>query len=466
MKKELHLLQKSYYLWLLWGILVLMACNLGSSPAPPTLAPRPSATPQPTLGYDAPGATPFPAGGDTGSASAASIALYSMQTQVDVDQILLHIQTLQNFFTRHVNSSKDSPTEGIGAAARYIEEQFRIIQQNSEGRLYTFNQNYKMVYGGVNSNQQNIVAILQGYEAGAGTLIVGAHYDSVGGSIENATSYAPGANDNASGVATLIELARILSQKDHKATIIFVAFSAEEVGRRGSIAFTDWILQNRIDVTAMINLDTIGNVHDRFGNVNDYELRVYSEGPNDTSISRQLARNVNFISFNESLQLDLTIEDNIDREGRYGDHFSFSEKGFPAIRFIQANEEKTNADPTDTIDFIEPYYLESSVKTLLGILNTLSNGPRPPTNIALRQGTNGINTLVWEAVPGAASYVVALRWPGSLIYGQQFETSETSVHWDGFGRYVGVAISARDADGQLGPLSYEIKVNNYLTSNN
>ena len=190
--------------------------------------------------------------------------------------------------------------------------------------------------------------------------------------------------------------------------------------------------------------------------VNDHELRIFSAGPNETSASRQMARMINFISFNYSLELDLTVQDAIDRENRYGDHFSFSELGYPAVRLINAHEEKTNGDPTDTIEYIEAGYLRQATQAVLAVLTALADGPPPPRNITLRDQGGGLRTLVWEPVPEAASYVIALRRPGALAYEQQFEVTHTNVSWDQFTRYGGIAIAAKNAQGLAGRLSSEI----------
>ncbi len=175
-----------------------------------------------------------------------------------------HIRTLQDFRTRHVNSTQTSSNEGIGAARAYLSGQFETFRQASGGGLYTFDLPFESItQDGERRAQFNIVAVVQGTELGAGTIIVGAHYDSIGRPLDSATVYAPGANDNGSGVAAVLELARIMSRARYKATIMFVLFSAEEVGRQGSKAFASWILDDQTDVTGMINVDTIGNIHDR-----------------------------------------------------------------------------------------------------------------------------------------------------------------------------------------------------------
>jgi hypothetical protein len=291
---------------------------------------------------------------------------------------------------------------------------------------------------------------------------VGAHYDSIViPDFKNGTAFAPGANDNGTGVATLIEMARIMASRPHRSSIMFVAFSAEEVGRKGSIAFADYVVNQNIDVFAMINIDTVGNQDDGKGGVNATELRVFSNPPNDTSPDRQLARTAEFLSFTQQLDMKLRMEDAIDRESRYGDHFSFTEKGIPSIRFINAYEEKINGDPTDTIEYIEPAYFRRAVQSILVVVSSLADGPRPPRNLSLRPNKDDPNgQLVWEPVQGAVAYIVALRFAGSLSYNQQFEipASETSALFS-FGTYEGVAVSVRGADGIVGPLSAELKVN-------
>ncbi len=437
-------------------MLVLLACNLGTSNSgPPTLAPLPTSTAIATLGYASAGPTGVPGVGST-PVPAAGLEIFRLVDQVESDRLMFHINTLQNFNTRHVNSTQLSSTQGIGAARSYISDQFEAYLQSSNGNLYTFDMEFEVTFDEQTTKQKNIVAVIQGTEAGAGTVIIGAHYDSIGQPFESGTAYAPGANDNGTGVAAVLELARIMSQKQYKSTIMFVLFSAEEVGRQGSRAFASWIRDNSIDVIGMMNVDTIGNINDRGSGINDRELRIFSAGPNETSASRRMARMVNFIGFNYNLELDLTVQDAIDRENRYGDHFSFSEIGYPAIRLINANEEKANADPTDTIEFVEAGYLRQATQALLAITTALADGPRPPRNITLRDKGNGIQELVWEPVSDATSYVVALRRPGSLIYEQQFEVADTSVEWDKFSRYGGISIAAKNANGLVGPLSNEV----------
>ena len=437
-------------------MLLLLACNLGTSDnAPPTLAPLPTFTPRATLGYVA--ARPVVISEINMTAAPPSENIVpALLEQVESDRLLAHIRSLQDFRTRHIGSSQVSPREGIGAARKYIKDQLEILSAASGGNLYTFEQSFEaFVTADEKSTQYNIVGAISGAEVNAGTIIIGAHYDSVGTPLISSEAYAPGANDNGSGVAALLEFARIMSSRQYRATIMFVFFSAEEFNRQGSINFAAWVQDKNIDVLGMINVDTIGNVHDRNGNRNDRQIRVFSAGPNEASVSRKMAREANFLAYNYNLNLDLQVQDEIDRQNRYGDHFSFSELGYPAIRLINAYEEKNNADPTDTIEFIEPEYLRDAAQTILALVKSLADGPRPPANIVLRNRDDGKRELVWEPVADAAGYIVALRPPNSLIY-QQFSFEETKLAWDGFSDYAGIAIAAKDERGVIGPLSREI----------
>jgi hypothetical protein len=166
---------------------------------------------------------------------------------------------------------------------------------------------------------------------------------------------------------------------------------------------------------------------------------------------------------NHVSQMSLRMEDREDREGRYSDHVSFTEAGYPAVRLIQSLEDVSRQhNDRDTIDAIQPAYFTSVTQTILTMLTSLADGLRPPRNIALREAGPGARTLVWEPVAGATSYVVALRWPNSLRYEQQFEVPapDTSVTWDGFvpERFAGLAIAAKNSEGLIGPLSQEMLI--------
>lgn len=444
----------------LWFAFVLMACNLTTPTGPPTLVPRATATPQPTIGFATLAPDELPMQATAAPPVVNNVELLNLMNQVSSERLMNHVQTLQNFGTRHVNSSYTDPNNGIGAARNYITNAFKEIESQSQGRFRVIPHSFPIEFNGVRSTAENVVGYLAGRETGAGVIVIGAHYDSISFDQGDGTAYAPGANDNASGTAALLELARVLSAslEPPRATVLFAAFSAEEIGREGSKAFVrDYIQPYDLEVTAMINMDIIGSSTGPDGEVRDRELRIYSSGPNE-SAARQLARAMNLIVLNYMADFTLVLQDGIDREGRYSDHFSFSEAGYPAVRVIEPLEDTFRQHTTrDTIDDIQSAYFTRVTQALAVTLKALADGPRPPRNVVVRDNGNAMRSLVWEPMPDAVSYVVALRYPGSLRYDQYFETSDTNIVSEIFNAstLAGVAIAGRDARGLLGPLSRE-----------
>lgn len=447
-------------------VAALAGCNLSMTDdaGPATIQPRPQITDQllPTLGYSTQvpqvGGTPAP----TPISQISGAQLYTLLNQVTTNSLLNTITTLQNFKTRHVNSTQSSATEGVGAAANWLYGEFLKIQDQSRGNFQAFTHPFRATYNGLTTDQRNIVGIINGTLPNTPAIVIGAHYDSRTDDLTDATGFAPGADDNGSGVAAVIEIARVLSQLRPRSTIILVLFSAEEVNRQGSKAFVrDYIKFYNIPVRVMINIDTIGSTNDRFGNVNDRELRIFSAGP-DTSPSRDMARMIDFITDNHSTDLKLIFVEDIDREGRFGDHFSFSEAGIPAVRIIEALEDSVNREGRDLVEYVEPEYLRKSVRTLTTMVLALADGLPPPQTIVVREMGDGMRRLVWEQVEGATGYIVALRRAGDITFEQQFSagTDTTAFDCDCFtsDRFRGISVAAINENGIMGPLSPEIVV--------
>jgi hypothetical protein len=244
---------------------------------------------------------------------------------------------------------------------------------------------------------------------------------------------------------------------------MFVAFSAEEIQRAGSLAFVEDYLRadgSSFDVTAMLNMDIIGSSTAPDGAVNDHEIRLFSAEPNE-SRSRQLARALNLIGIRLAPEMKIIVQDTIDRPGRYSDHISFSDASYPAVRFTESLEDVSRQhSDRDTIDDIQAGYLVSATKTVLACITALADGPPPPGNISLRPADNNQRTLVWERVPDALGYIVALRRPDSLIFNDYFPLRDISVTWDKFvaSSYVSLAIASVDENGLIGPLSPEFAI--------
>jgi len=447
----------------LW--IAALACNLTGENNPATLVPRTTATPPPTIGYAtlAPGELPQQATALPQARTGA--ALLNALNQVQGDRLFEHVSALQSMFTRHVNSPQNDPNRGIGAAVTYITRQFEAIRDASGGRFTVLPPHeFAVEFAGQNSIQRNLVGVIGGTETGAGILLLGAHYDSMSPASQDGSAFAPGANDNGSGVASLLEVARVMSQFPQRSTVMFVAFGAEEIQRAGSIAFVREYLQpNNITIDYMINMDIMGTSMGPNGEIVDNRVRVFSAGADEWAPSRRFARSLNLIAARHMTGMTVEVIAAPDRAGRYSDHLSFSDVGVPAVRFIEGVENVARQDnDRDLIDAMRVSYHTRSTQTVLATALALAGGPRPPQNISLRDEGGGQRTLVWETPPGATSYIVALRRPGSLVYDNYFEVTDNFVTWDGFraDRFVGVAIAAQDTSGLMGPLSFEYAIQN------
>lgn len=447
-------------------LVAALACNLTDTAPPPSLVPRATFTPPPTIGFPtlAPEEFPDQATNIPRSDPRPDAALLNVMNRVEIDRLILHVDALVGMRTRHVLSSWTNPSEGIGAAYNYVLNQFNQIRDQSQNSFTVLQpQEFPVSFAGVDTIGRNIIGVLQGTETGAGIVLIGAHYDSITIDFENASVNAPGANDNASGVAALLEIARVMSQRPHRATVMFVAFGAEEIQRKGSVAFVnEYLRPNNIVIDAMINMDIIGSSTNAAGAVNDYSLRVFSADPNESS-SRHLARTLNLLGARLAPGMALDVQGAIDRADRYSDHISFSEAGFPAVRFIEAFEEPDRQHTgRDTLEDIQHSYLMRATQTILAVSTAMADGLRPPRSIQLREVGDGNRTLVWERIPDAVGYVVALRAPGSLIFDPYFEVTDNQVTWDGFKatRFATVAVAAKDASGLIGPFSFEYTIAN------
>ncbi len=437
-------------------VMLAAACNLTNNNVPPTLVPRVTDTAQATIGYETapppiqtPQSNQLPS--NPGTAKANMDALLD---QVDTDHLFIHITTLQDMGTRHVNSP-DLPNSGVAAAYRYVRGQFDAIAAKSSGHFVVVDQPFNVNWAGINTTQRNIIGTISGSVTGGGIIVIGAHYDSISIDPNDASYPAPGANDDGSGIAALIEMASILSQRPHRATILFVAFGAEEVGRMGSKAFVNQY--RNIPFNYMLNMDIIGSSTGPNGQIDDNHLRIFSAGP-DSSPSRQLARAVYWIDFTMTPDMIIELQDSEDRFGRYSDHMSFSDAGFPAIRFIESLEDRGRQHtPLDVIGDVQATYLRRTTQSILASVTVLADGLPPPQNITLRPGEGTKRTLVWEPIPGATGYKIGLRNPGSLIINQEFPWNTNSVEWDGFYPEVigGLVISTLDSTGMMGPPSQE-----------
>ena len=340
------------------------------------------------------------------------------------------VDKLVSFGTRHTLSSQSDAKRGIGAAVRWAEARMKGFG------LATL-QTCDTVTGRripTPTRICNAVAIQRGTERPNDVVIITGHIDSRVTDVMNATSDAPGANDDGSGTAAVIEAARVLSKHKFPATIVYAALSGEEQGLHGGKIMADYAKAQGWNVVANLNNDIIGNSCGSDGVCNDRQVRVFSEGPrwqgheelaaqirslggeNDAP-SRNISRWLDSLADRLHIGLDVLQIWRNDRFGRGGDHTEFLNAGFPAVRMSVAVENynyqhqdvrvENGIQYGDTIDKMDFPYLEKVTKLNVAALAALASAPRPPAPTV--EGAVSTDTNVsWAPVPGAAAYLV--RW--------------------------------------------------------
>lgn len=447
-------------------VIISIACSL-TTDAPPTLAPStPMSTITPEGQILPPTLEPISVRPPSGVSQAQpqNIGRVSNTDLVDVNRMLSDVDTLVGFQTRHVLSSQNAST-GIKAAETWLLNELRAIAATSPNdylQIDVYPQQFQMEFAGQTVYPSNIVMSIQGTDAAAGVVIVSAHYDTINRNMFEGDAFQPGANDNATGVSALLELARIMVQEPHRATLVFVFFAAEETGRQGSLALVnDFIQPSQIPVVAVMNMDSTGSVAGRNGVRYDNTIRIFSEGPNNASPSRELARLIHVAGLRQMPDFVVELQDRVDRPGRWGDQMSFSEAGYPAIRLIEkADNTPIYHTSGDTADLIDPAYYRTTTQLALASLEVLVDGPNPPSLRPLRPSTTdpASLTLEWSFDPICQSYIVALRRAESLTYNDFYTVNATSLSWGGFKNYEAVTVSCLDADGQMGRFAPELLI--------
>lgn len=372
--------------------------------------------------------------------------LTMLASSVSAERLVSDVQTLAAIPSRHVNSAT------IGQAAEYIHAQFTA----AGGHWRVAYDDFSLAYDGTLTTQRNVVATWPGSDSAAGMILIGAHYDSRTVSLTDATSPAPGADDNATGVAALLEIARLLADEQPRRTLVLAAFSAEEEGHFGSSHAVNEALAQGDDIRAMLALDIIGNAGGPDG---EGVLRVFSAPPND-SPSRQLTRVIDLLAMTYTPSFDVQVQTTLDRPNRYSDHKPFSEADIPAARFISLLENTARQHSgADTPEAISPAYLQQTTQLALVTAVNLSNGldaPDRPVSLSSQQ-----YALAWEPVPEAAGYVVVTRRVGEQgvaqilwLAGNNNTLINDPAWFDG--TYAGVSIASVSSDGFVGLLSPEL----------
>ena len=416
---------------------------------------------------------------------------------ISADSIESYVQTLAGFHTRHTTSITTSDSIGIGAARRWIHKKFEQYRERSGDRLKVKFDSYVE-----DSNPRidepteivNVVAVLPGtqLESKERKYVVSAHYDSRVSDIMDDTSYAPGANDDASGTAAVLEMARVMSKHEFDATIVFLAVAGEEQGLLGANHFAQKAKKRNKNIAAMITNDIIGNtIKSTDGSVHDSEVRVFAQGipankklnryqrqllytggENDTP-SRQLGRYIYEISQQHFQDFSVNMIYRRDRYLRGGDHSAFLEEGYPAVRFSEPHEyfarQHQDVRTEDGVQFgdlprfVDYDYVGKVTRLNAAVLMTLANAPARPEEVGIEVSklTNN-TTLNWKAnkEPDFGQYEIVWRqthdpyWQHSEFVG---DTTAYTVEGVSKDNYI-FGVRAVDKHGYKSPAVYPLPV--------
>jgi Peptidase family M28 len=385
-----------------------------------------------------------------------------MVAEVNADSLKSFITSLVGFGTRHTLSTTTDPKKGIGAARDWIISRFREFGSHNKNMSveldkWTVPADGKRI--DVSADMGNAMAILHGTDtADKRIFIISGHMDSRVSDPLNRTSEAPGADDDGSGTAAVIECARIMSKYSFPATIIFVTVCGEEQGLFGSEHLAQRAKQDNWNVAAMLNNDIIGSNNSSETNIiSNNSVRVFSEGlpayeldknaaairqyglENDGA-SRQLARYIKEIGERYVANLNVVLIYRNDRFLRGGDHLPFVQKGFPAVRMTEMNENYTrqhqdvriekNIQYGDLPDFIDFEYLRKNTALNLSGLANLAKSPSNPQEVKIDVKDLSNSTYIYwrpSARGNIKGYYVLLRETTSAFWQKKFFTPQTEI---------------------------------------
>jgi hypothetical protein len=377
--------------------------------------------------------------------------------QISADSLRRYVASLAGFETRHSISDTISSVKGIGAARRWLWQKLQSFSQASGGRLQVYYDDFTPTICGVTRLQRNVVARLPGTAAPERQILVSGHYDSRTVGSCDAQGFAPGANDDGSGTAGVLELARVLSKHQFKATILFVAFTGEEQGLFGSRHYAAAARQRGDNIIAMATNDIIGNIRGGSGMIDSTGVRCFSDDPT-TSPHRQLARYIKLQAEayvpNFAVRLILAR----DRPGRGGDHFAFNEQGYTAVRFTEPEDNLNQQhNPNDLIQFMSFSYHRKVVQVNAVFVASLAWAPASPNGVTIAKLGDRQYRVRWNPSSDAVKYLVALRQSASVSYDSFFDAgSRTEVTLSDVTSPAYVSVAAVDAQQNESLFSTEV----------
>jgi hypothetical protein len=434
------------------------------------------------------------------SAQAFDPAIGKRQAEIDAitreispKRIHDYVEKLVSFGTRHTMSETESDTRGIGAARRWIKSELERCGAAAGGRLQVaFDSHVHPVMARLSQPTEivNVVATLPGTqpESKDRIYVVSGHYDSRVTDVMNARDDAPGANDDGSGTAAVMEMACVMAKHKFDATLVFMTVAAEEQGLLGAENWAKLAKQNNWNVAGMFDNDIIGNSHNDEGKKDDSQVRLFAEGVLPTreipdalrtlistggendSPTRQLARFVKETGERYVPGFKVTVVNRRDRYLRGGDHIPFLEQGYPAVRFTEYAEDFSHQHQDlrtekgkkygDTIEYMDFNYAAKVARVNTAALASLALAPAAPKDVkVITKNLTNKTDLAWAAnsEPDLAGYRIVWRdttaaaWQGSKFVGNVTTyTSDLSKDNVFFG------VQAVDKDGNVSPATYPL----------
>ncbi len=409
--------------------------------------------------------------------------LHAIAAAVKAERIQADIETLVGFGTRHTLSDTVSDTRGIGAARRWIKAEFEKISADCGGCLEVYYQS-RVISGTPRIPDPvevvSVIAVQRGSVDPTRYVIMSGDIDSRVSDIMNFTDDAPGANDNASGVAGTLEAARVLSQYQFAGSIVYAALAGEEQGLFGGQIMAETAQQDGWRIKAVLNNDMIGNVEGINGVIDNTSARIFAEGTrmNETeqqarqrrfmggevdSPSRNLARYIDWLADRYIPNLDTKVIYRLDRFARGGHHRPFNDLGFPAVRIMETNEhyDRQHQDIRvedgvhygDTIDGVDFDYAAKLTALNAVSLASMAWAPSPPAAVTIAGAVTANTTLKWAPAGAAEQALIrgyrvywrdtdAPNWQYSRFVGNVTEYTLANIVIDNY--FFGVASVSQD----------------------
>lgn len=410
--------------------------------------------------------------------------------EINAKNIEATIRKLVSFGTRNTLSEQYDPKRGIGAARDWLFGEFQKAAAQSDGRMTVEKQSFEQAKAARVPQPTiltNIVATLKGTQAESvnRVYVVSGHYDSMCSSPTDAKCDAPGANDDASGTAAVLEMARVMARYKFDATIIFMTVPGEEQGLLGAAYFAEQAKKTNMDIEAMFTNDIIGSSLGGNGVRDPHTVRVFCEGvpSNETAQEATTRRSVGGENDSQSRQLARFIKDvgeryvrgmkvwmiyRRDRYGRGGDHQPFLERGYAAVRFTEPNENyqhqhqnvrlENGVQYGDLPEFDDFNYIADVARVNAASLAALASAPARPKTVTFPTSLSNDTPIKWEAnkEPDLAGYEIVWRdttaatWTNTQVVGNVLTFTMKGMSKDNY--FFGVR--AIDKEGNRSPVTY------------